>query len=175
MALPPDRPAADALPAVAPGTVVLLVGPPAAGKSTFAARLVARGLVAARSVLSSDEVRAEVAGDEGDLRRDRGVFAAMRASLKALARAGETAVIDATNLTPGARAPWIRIARAAGRTVVAVRFDAPLAELTRRNELRIRRVPRGVLARLAREMARHGAAEQLRAEGCDEVVEADPG
>ena len=157
----------------APGTVVLLVGPPAAGKSTLAARLVARGAVAAHAVLASDDARARIAGDEGDLRHDRRVFAAMRAALKALARAGETAVIDATNLTPGTRAPWIRIARAAGRPVLAVRCDAPLDELARRNELRIRRVPRGLLARLCRTMALHGAAAALRAEGCDEVLDAE--
>jgi len=52
------------------GSLVLLVGPPAAGKTTFAARLVNAGVIEPEDVLSSDELRRVLTGSEADTSGD---------------------------------------------------------------------------------------------------------
>jgi predicted kinase len=154
------------------GSLVLLVGPPAAGKTTFAARLVAAGVVEAGGVLSSDELRRVLTGSEADTSRDRNVFSALRARLRERLTAGRTTVIDATNLGRPRRQRYAAMAAAAGRPVVAVRFDVPIPELLARNSKRDREVPPGAVVGMARDMARESRMEELRLDGCDVVLEA---
>lgn len=155
------------------GSLVLLVGPPASGKSTLAATLVAAGEVAAEDVLSTDAYREAVTGDAGDTSRDRKVWARLRQDLDRRMVAGRTTVVDATNLFPRRRARHISVARQHGRPVVVIRSDVAIPELLARNEARARVVKPGAVVGMAVHMRREVDSETLLAEGVDTVLDAD--
>ena len=154
------------------GALVLLVGPPAAGKTTLATALVAAGEVDADDVLSTDTYREVLTGDALDLTSDRKVWAQVRERLAEKMVAGRTTVVDATNLFARRRARHIRVAREYGRPVVAVRFDVPAAELLARNEQRDRVLTENVVVTMAVEMEEHATTDDLGAE-CDVVLDAE--
>ena len=153
------------------GALVLLVGAPAAGKSTLAAAMVAAGEVAAEDVLSTDTYREVLTGDALDLTSDRKVWVQVRARLVEKMAAGRTTVVDATNLFPRRRARHIRVAREHGRPVVAVRFQVPAAELLERNETRDRVLQENVVVTMAVEMEENSTWEALAGE-VDVVLDA---
>lgn len=157
----------------AEGSLVLLIGPPGAGKTTLAAALVAAGEVAAEDVLSTDVYREQLSGDALDLTQDRRVWAEVREKLDARMAAGRTTVVDATNVFRRRRARHIQVARAHGRAVVAVRFAVEAAELIRRNENRSRVVRPNVVVTLAVDMEDEASAEALAAEDIDLILDAD--
>jgi len=103
--------------------LVVLVGAAGSGKTTLAARL-----FAAEAVLSSDAHRALVSGDEADQAATKSAFSILHRRLERRLAAGQTTVVDATNVTPFARRSLVR--RAAGRGVPAVAIvlalDRPL-------------------------------------------------
>jgi predicted kinase len=141
-----------------PPTIIVLVGLPASGKSTWLER---RGLRA----LSSDEMRRTLADDATDQTIHRQVFAALRYLLRARLRIGrKTTYVDATHLTPRERRPYIEIARRSGCRVEALYFATPIAECRRRNRRRKRFVPPAVIERMAARLV-----PPSRAEGFDRV------
>lgn len=127
--------------------VILLVGLPGAGKSTYCRqhRLPA---------LSSDALRQWILDDAGAQDHPELIFGALRYLLRARLRAGrEQTYIDATNLTPHERAPLAAIAAEFRYPCGALFFDVPLDVCARRNRLRTREggleVPEAALARMA--------------------------
>ena len=111
------------------------VGPAGAGKSTWAA-----ARFRATQVVSSDALRAVVADDPTDQGATGDAFRLLHAIVRARLKRGLTAVVDATNLTEGARRPLLAAAAAAGRPAVAVVFDVPLDICLARNASRTDRV-----------------------------------
>src|SRR5512146_1919603 len=110
--------------------IVVLVGLPGSGKSTYLAK---RGL----SGLSSDRIRHLLADDETDQTIHDRVFQTVRYLLRQRLAIGRAATyIDATNLTPQERAPYIGIGRAYGCEVEALFFDVPLEVCRQRNSER---------------------------------------
>lgn len=150
------------------GTLVLLVGAPAAGKSTFAELLVAQGLVAAEDVLSSDAIGREL-GDDATRGNGDTVFHELRAQLELRLTEGRPTVVDATQLWPRRRAQHVRLARSYDRRVVAVVFHVPAEELLRRNAAREDPVPPGAIVLMSRQAATVDEAT-LRDEGVAEVT-----
>ncbi len=154
-----------------PSSLVLLVGPPAAGKSTLAATLVDAGVVDADDVLSTDTYREALTGSALDTTKDRKVWSIVRRGLESRMAAGRTTVVDATNLFPQRRARHIRAARAHGRPVVAIRVQAPTETLIERNDARDRVLPLSVVLSMARHMREQAQPETLAAEGVDLVID----
>jgi predicted kinase len=104
--------------------------------------------------LSSDAIRKLLADDESDQSVHARVFQTLRYLLvKRLAIGRPVTYIDATNLTPAERAPYIRIGRAHGCEMEAVYFDVPLEVCRARNARRERRVPEAALERMAAKLA----------------------
>ncbi len=122
-----------------PGTypasaLILLVGPAGSGKSTFAA-----ANFEPSQVLSSDHARRLVSDDESDQTASPQAFAILRfIAARRLAR-GRLTVIDATNVRPRDRRPFLQLASRFRRPAVALVFDVPLLVCLERNRLRPRR------------------------------------
>jgi protein phosphatase len=122
--------------------VVLLVGPAGSGKSTLAARL-----FPADQILSSDAMRAAITGDAADQRANGAVFRALGRTLERRLAAGQTTVIDATNLKAADRRPSLDAARRHGIPVAAIVLDLPRAEVLAQNAGRARVVDEAVVER----------------------------
>ncbi len=123
--------------------IVVLVGLPGSGKSTYLERLGAPGL-------SSDRIRGLLADDETDQTIHDRVFQTVRYLLRQRLEIGRPVTyIDATNLTPEDRRPYIEMGRSHGCEVEAVFFDVPMAVCRERNARRRRVVPEEALAKMA--------------------------
>ena len=122
--------------------IVVLVGLPGSGKSTYLERLGVGGL-------SSDSIRQLLADDVSDQTIHDRVFETLRYLLRQrLALMRPVTYIDATNLTPQERRPYIAIGAAYGCEVEALFFDAPLAVCRERNGRRARVVPEDALEKM---------------------------
>jgi predicted kinase len=133
--------------------IVVLVGLPGSGKSTYLAE-------AGAPALSSDRIRHLLADDEADQTIHDRVFQTLRYLLRQrLAIRRPVTYIDATNLTPEERGPYLGIGRAYGCEVEAVFFDVPLEICRRRNAARDRIVPVEAMEKMAAKLVPPSLAE----------------
>ena len=116
--------------AVGPPTLILTVGLPGSGKSTFCRHL-AREIDAA--VLESDALRRRLFGRPTHLpaESDR-LFRAIHAAARRLLAGGASVVIDATNLRETERRPVYALAEEAGARLIVLHFTAPEAVIAER-------------------------------------------
>jgi predicted kinase len=136
--------------------IILAVGLPGSGKSTYFRK---RGI----QPLSSDTLRSWLLDDETDQSQQACVFAALRHLLEVRLRLGrKKCYVDATSLTPKERRPYLRLARQYDCEVDALFFDVPLAACKRRNHRRERRVPDEVMEGMARRLIPPTRAEGFR-------------
>jgi len=143
--------------------IVVLVGLPGSGKSTYAQRM---GLPS----LSSDSIRKLLADDETDQTIHERVFQTLRYLLRQrLEIAREATCIDATNLKPEERKPYIEMAKSFGCQVEAVFFDVPLEVCRARNAGRARVVPGEALAAMSAKLV-----PPTQGEGFDRVTVVRP-
>jgi|SRR5579872_7427226 len=126
-----------------PQRIVVLVGLPASGKSTYLERL---GVAA----LSSDLIRRLLADDATDQTIHGRVFNTIRYLVRQrLAIGRPVTYVDATHLTPGERRPYIKIAQSYGCVAEALFFDVPLEVCLDRNRGRARVVPEEAVRTMA--------------------------
>ena len=140
----PKAPATPAAAQRAPkGVVVLAIGLPGSGKSSWFKR---HNVVQ----LSSDMVRSLLFDDVREQRFQDLVFSNLRSLLKArLIAKRPMNYVDATNLTPQERQHWIKLAKDYQYEVHAVLFDVPLEVCIERHQRRDRVVPEDVMRRMA--------------------------
>jgi predicted kinase len=146
-ATPQAAPVAPAVPTAPPrppkGIVVLAIGLPGSGKSTWFKRHNV-------TPLSSDMVRSLLFDDIREQRFQDLVFSNLRSMLKArLIARRPMNYVDATNLTPHERQNWIKLAKDYNYEVHAVFFDVPLEVCVERHQRRDRVVPEDIMRRMA--------------------------
>lgn len=145
-------------------SVVVLCGPAACGKSTFAAKH-----FRPTQIVSSDQARALVCDDERDQRFSAQAFALVHCLLEQRLSINRLSVVDSTALTPPARKNLLDLARKYHVPTVALLIDVPLETCVERDANRERTVGRAIIER------QHQFFEQLKSsikqEGFDQVVE----
>ena len=125
------------------GVVVLAIGLPGSGKSSWFKR---HNI----TPLSSDLLRALLFDDPTEQRFQDLIFSNLRSMLKArLIARRPMNYVDATNLSPHERNGWIKLAKDYGYEVQAVFFDVPVEVCIERNQRRERKVPEDAMRRMA--------------------------
>jgi predicted kinase len=125
------------------GAVILAIGLPGSGKSSWFKR---NNI----TPLSSDMLRMLLFDDAQEQRFQDLVFSNLRSMLKArLIARRPLNYVDATNLTPHERHSWIKLAKDYGYEVQAVYFDVPVEVCLERNRRRDRVVDEDVMRRMA--------------------------
>ena len=140
---PPEQEAADRSPQAPKGFVVLAIGLPGSGKTTWFRR---RGV----TPLSSDLLRNILFDDVEEQRYQGLVFSTLRSLLRArLIAKMPWNYVDATNLSPHERRQWIKMAKSFGYEVQAVFLDVPLEVCLDRNRQRYRSVSEDIMRKMA--------------------------
>jgi len=128
------------------GAVVLSIGLPGSGKSTWFKR---HNILP----LSSDMVRILLFDDVTEQRYQDLVFSTLRSMLRARLLAKRPSnYVDATNLSPHERRSWVKLAHDFGYEAHAVFFDVPAEVCMERNKRRERNVPEDVMRRMANKL-----------------------
>lgn len=159
-----------------PAGLVVLVGPPASGKTSFVRALVERGQIEAEAVVSSDEIRAQLFGAAGSPEltdsdtADARIFEERDRRIAARLAAGRSVIAESTNVTPEARARLVALARRFDAPVTALRFAPDVADLLQQYAERGRAdlTPADVRA-YAAVMSRDAGVDRLRSEGAAAV------
>lgn len=147
--------------------LVVLVGPGASGKSTWAA-----AHFPPDAVVSSDRLRALVGSGEDDITASSDAFALLDEVVRRRVGRRLTTVVDTLGLDGERRREWLSLAREHGLPCVAVGFDTPAAECRARNGARSKRIPPDVLTSQLRTWAR--TRDLLPTEGYHEVLSPRP-
>src|SRR6478672_4434621 len=147
----PSAPSAEAQaiersPQAPKGYVVLAIGLPGSGKTTWFRR---RGV----TPLSSDLLRNILFDDVEEQRYQGLVFSTLRSLLRArlIARMPWN-YVDATNLSVHERRQWIKMAKSFGYETQAVFFDVPLTVCMERNRQRDRSVSEDIMRKMAEKL-----------------------
>lgn len=142
-------------------SLILLVGPAGAGKSTFA-----RLHFGETEVVSSDACRALVADDPADQEATRDAFELLHLIVERRLRRGRFTVVDATNVQPEARRPLLLLAKRAHVPAFAFLFALPERIVRARDRSRERSVGDEVIDRHLFDLSR----SHLGREGFRRVV-----
>lgn len=157
-------------------SLVLMIAPSGAGKSTFA-----RAHFGPHEVLSSDALRGWVSNDETNQEASHDAFAVLNTILDRRLARGLLTVVDATNVQPDARKPLIALARKHHVFVSAIVLELDVDTCVERNKSRPdrsfgARVVRGQHERMKQSL-RHlddeGVRYVHRLQGVEQIAQAE--
>jgi protein phosphatase len=149
-------------------SMVVLCGPAACGKSTFAARH-----FRPTQIISSDWARARVSDDERDQRFNAQAFALVHFLVEQRLTVNRLCVIDSTALTWQARKDLLDLAKKYQVPTTLLVFNVPLETCIERDEKRERSVGRAIIER--QYQAFEQSKETIRQEGFGQVLEFQDG
>lgn len=128
---------------ITPKAVIMLIGAPGSGKSTYAEEHL-QGYVR----VSADDIRARL-GDVSDQTRNKEVWDLVRAELAACIKTRVICYLDATGANPYERREMVRFLHNAGAwNVNAIWIDTPKDVCLANNAARDRKVPEHVIERM---------------------------
>jgi F420-dependent oxidoreductase-like protein len=139
-------------------SLIVLVGPAASGKSTWA-----QAWFAPNQIVSSDQLRALLGEGEHDVAASTDAFALLDEVLEQRLRRRVTTVVDTLGMDAVRRVRYRELAAQAAMPCFAIAFDVPPGELRARNRARGTTVPTAVLG--AQLKAWPAVREALAAEG----------
>ncbi len=145
-------------------SVIVLCGPAACGKSTFATRH-----FRPTHIISSDFCRQLVCDDERDQRYHSQTFALVNFLIGQRLSINRLCVVDSTALTPGARKSLLELGRKYRVRTELFLFDIPLEKCLERDSMRQRSVGPKVIEEHYRLFQQ--AKSAVRSEGFDQIVE----
>jgi protein phosphatase len=145
-------------------SLVLLCGPAACGKSTFAERH-----FRPTQIIASDWARARICDDERDQRFQAPAFALVHYLTEIRLGLNRLCVVDSTALTANHRKEYLELAKRFRVPCVVFLFDVPLEKCIERDQGRQRTVGRPVVERQYSAFDQTKAA--IRQEGFDEIIE----
>lgn len=151
--------------------LILTVGIPGSGKSTWAKQLAIQK--PGYQLISTDSIRAQLYGDEAVqgnwMEIQRSLLTQLKTTRQSIAQGHLIAVIyDATNARRRHRREFIQLARDCGYApIVAAWIDTPLAVCLQRNAGRSRQVPAEIIEKMHRQLT---AAPPTKAENLDRVL-----
>lgn len=137
--------------------LVILIGIPGCGKSTYAAKYAEEH--GNTLVVSSDKVREKLYGDENEQGNPKHVFAKVRKEIVSAINGDtyNTVILDATNIKKKDRQSFIEEVRTKATkrfNTEAVLFNIPVDVCKLRNAGRDRNVPEKVIDRMHRQLCR---------------------
>lgn len=130
--------------------LVIMVGLPGSGKSTYATKYTTQNRT---TLVSTDEIRRELCGNPETQGNRQEVFDEAHRRIEIALRAGDTVVFDATNLKARNRRYIINKYRPIADTIIAEYINTPIDECIMRDELRSRSVGAEVIQRMAKSMS----------------------
>ncbi len=145
-------------------SVVVLCGPAACGKSTFAEKH-----FRPTQIISSDWARALVSDDERDQRFNVQAFALVHFLLEQRLTLNRLCVVDSTALTAQARKELLNLAKKYQVPTTLMLFNVPLETCVERDEKRARTAGRATVERQYQAFEQTKAT--IRQEGFDQVME----
>jgi protein phosphatase len=149
-------------------SIVVLCGPAACGKSTFAERH-----FRPTQIISSDWARAWVCDDDRDQRFNAQAFGLVHFLVEQRLSLNRLCVVDSTALTTPARRELLTLAKKFQVPIIAMLFDVPLETCVARDEKRERSVGRSVVERQYEFFEQTKAT--IRREGFDQILEFNDG
>lgn len=145
-------------------SIVVLCGPSACGKSTFAKRH-----FRPTQIISSDWARALVCDDERDQRFNTQAFALVQFLVEQRLTLNRLCVVDSTALTAQARKDLLNLAQRCQVPTTVLLFNVPLETCIERDAKRERSVGAAVLERQYQNYEQ--SKDAIRQEGFGQVVE----
>ena len=145
-------------------SIVVLCGPSASGKSTFAKKH-----FRPTQIVSSDDARALVCDDERDQRFNTQAFNLVHYLVETRLTLNRLCVVDSTALTVQARRDLLTLARKCQVQTTLILFNVPLATCIERDAKRERSVGQAIVERQYQNY--EASKDSIRQEGFDHVVE----